>query len=205
MAWEPLGWLRRFRRAWWVAWRITVLNVRAQLEYRGDFLMVIASGIVWQMSILVFATVLLARFSGLGGWNSSQVLLIVGMRLFSHALYVLVFGRATNLTYLVQEGMVEVWLVRPMPAFRQAQLAHFPSNGIGDLIVGVSLFTAAVSRSAVHWTPGRIAFLFAGVIGGMLMEGAIGVTLASLTLHHPTASYWNMWVDELWQRLGAIR
>jgi ABC-2 type transport system permease protein len=33
-----------------IAWRITRLNFRAQLEYRSEFLMMIAIGAVWQVA-----------------------------------------------------------------------------------------------------------------------------------------------------------
>ena len=52
-----------------IAWRVTRLNFRAQLEYRTEFLLMIAIGAIWQVSVIVFATVLLTRFTGMGGWD----------------------------------------------------------------------------------------------------------------------------------------
>ena len=49
-----------------IAWRVTRLNVRAQLEYRTEFLLMIAIGAIWQVSVIVFATVLLTRCTGIG-------------------------------------------------------------------------------------------------------------------------------------------
>lgn len=194
---------RRWARAWYVAWRITRLNLRAQLEYRGEFLMTIGFGIAWQSSVIVFAAVLLQRFPGMGGWSSGDVLLIVGMRMLSHALYVLVFGRIHSLSFLVQEGVLDACLLRPMPVYRQIQLSAFPAHGLGDLAVGATMFVFAVQQAAEPWTAGRVAFLAAGVVGGMLVESAVFTAISCAALRFPSTFYWSTWVDELMATFGS--
>ncbi|WP_435862755.1 ABC transporter permease [Streptomyces phaeochromogenes] len=186
-----------------VAWRITKLNLRAQLEYRTEFFMMIAIGAVWQVSVIIFATVLLSRFSGMGGWEASDALLIAAMRMLAHGLFVLLFGRVHYLAHRVQEGVIDAALLRPMPVYRQVQLMFFPTNAIGDLIVGVGLFAGAIARSTVHWTPGRTAFLVAGVLGGMLVEAALFTALSAASLHYPATSYWGTWLEELLGTFGS--
>ncbi|MGJ5833735.1 ABC transporter permease [Streptomyces ossamyceticus] len=185
-----------------VVWRITKLTLRAQLEYRTEFLMMIVIGAVWQISVIVFATVLLTQFSGMGGWEAADVLLIAAMRMMAHGLFVLFFGRVQYLTQRVQEGLIDVCLLRPMSVYRQVQLNHFPVNAIGDLIVAAGLFAGAIARSSVEWTPGRIAFLISGVLGGMLVEAALFTALSSAALHFPAASYWSSWLEELMGTFG---
>jgi len=73
--------VRGFLREWRTALRITAISFRARTQYRGDFITALAMGLAWQTSILVFATVILTRFPGLGGWTSGGVLLIVAIRL----------------------------------------------------------------------------------------------------------------------------
>ncbi|WP_233221214.1 ABC transporter permease [Streptomyces carminius] len=194
---------RRWARAWYLVWRITLLNLRAQLEYRAEFLMSIGFGIAWQSSVIVFATVLLQRFPGMGGWSSADVLLIVGTRMLAHALYVLFFGRTHRLPFLVQEGLIDACLLRPMPVFRQVQLAVFPTHGLGDLLVGATMFAFAVQQAAEPWTAGRAAFLAAAVVGGMLVESAVFIALSSAALRFPATFYWSTWVDELMATFGS--
>ncbi|MDX6330075.1 MAG: viologen exporter family transport system permease protein [Streptomycetaceae bacterium] len=187
---------------WRVARRIIGVNFRARAEYRAEFLMGIGIGVIWQVSIIVFATVLLGRFPGMGGWPSDAVLLIASMRMFSHALHVLFFGRVTYLASLVQEGMIDGYLLRPMPVHRQVQLAFFPTNAIGDVLVGVSMFTGAVVNIHLEWTPLRIGYVIAGILGGMLVEAAVFTALSSFQLHFPAASYWSSWTEELLATFG---
>jgi ABC-2 type transport system permease protein len=189
------------RSVWASSWRPTLrivrLMFRAQLEYRAEFLMKIAFGVMWQVSIIVFATVLLGRFPAMGGWPSSAVLLIAAMRMLSHGLFELFFGRVVELAILVQAGKIDAYLLRPMSAYRQVQLSQFPSNSIGDLLVGVSMFTAAVWSIDLHWTAPRIAYMTAAVIGGTLMEAAVFTVVSGLHLRHPAAMQWSMWLEEL--------
>jgi ABC-2 type transport system permease protein len=192
----------RFGSAWRIALRLTALNIRAQLEYRGEFLLGVAIGAVWQISVIVFASVLLTRFPGMGGWASGEVLLIASMRLLSHGLQVLIFGRLTWMPMFMYGGLIDAYLLRPMPVYRQVQLAFFPPNAIGDLGVAVMLFAGAISRVDVAWTPGRIGYLVAAVIGGTLMEAAIFTTLASVSLHAPATLYWSVWLEDLLATFG---
>ncbi|MEV0642266.1 ABC-2 family transporter protein [Streptomyces sp. NPDC050619] len=194
--------LRAFLKSWTVAGRIVGVSFRAQLEYRADFVMSIVVGAVWQVSIIVFATVLLGRFPGMSGWSSDAVLLVASMRMLSHGLNVLFFGRVHHMASLVQNGMIDGFLLRPMPVFRQVQLTVFPTNAIGDLLVGVSMFTGAVMAVSLDWTAARIAYVVAGIIGGTLMEAAIFTVVSSLHFRYPSSNYWSLWVEEMLSTFG---
>ncbi|MDN0200602.1 ABC-2 family transporter protein [Streptomyces sp. S.PNR 29] len=186
-----------------IAWRITALNFRAQMEYRAEFLLMIAIGAIWQVSVLVFATVLLARFTGMGGWDSSDVLLIPATRMLAHGLFVLLLGRMHGVGRQIQEGRIDIYLTRPMPVHRQIQLSFFPTNAIGDLTVAVGLMAGALSRSHLDWTAGRATYLVLAVLGGMLLEAALFTVVASASLRFPAAGYWGSWLEELLGTFGS--
>ncbi|GAA2648255.1 ABC transporter permease [Streptomyces vastus] len=186
-----------------IVWRITLLNIRASMEYRIEFLLNIAIGAIWQVSVIVFATVLLTRFSGMGGWESSDVLMIPAIRMLAHGLNVLLLGRMHFIGREIQEGKIDVYLLRPMPVHRQVQLAYFPTNAIGDLTVAAGLMVGALSRSHLDWTAGRISYLIAAIIGGMLLEAALFTVVACASLRFPAADYWGRWLEELLGTFGS--
>lgn len=177
--------------------KITVVNFRASLAYRGDFLMAVLMGLAWQTSVLVFAGVLLTRFPGLGGWTQGGILLIASMRLLSHGGYVATFGNLFMLPFWVAEGMIDGFLLRPMPVYRQVLLAKFPMNAVGDSTAACVLFGLAMSRLHLAWTPTTIAYLVSGVVGGVFAEGAM-LTAVSATAFRFTGG-WPLyqWVDNL--------
>ena len=198
----PESAVRRFTAGWGLALRITRLNLRARLEYRAEFLLTVLTGLVWQTSILVFASVLLVRFPGMGGWTSPQVLLIASMRMISHALFILLFGRVLAVTGLVQLGSIEAFLLRPLPVYRQVQLSMFSVNAIGDLLVAATLMTMAVTRFDLAWTPARVALLLAGLLGGLLVEAAVHTAISAFGLHLGGTVYWSNWTEELMATFG---
>ena len=173
---------RGFWRAWWVALRISKLNFQARLEYRLDFISSVFLGIVWQSSVLVFVGIVLTRFPGIGGWDAGGVLLIAAIRLLSHGIQTAIFSPLWWVGDQVGEGLIDIYLVRPLPVYRQVLLSRFPINAIGDFAGGLLLFGLALARLQLDWTPLRIGFLVAAVIGGIGVEAALATLLASLSL-----------------------
>jgi ABC-2 type transport system permease protein len=182
--------------------RIVAVNFRAKLEYRTDFALGIVFGILWQCSILVFATVLINRFPGLGGWTKGQVLLIASMRLLSHGFYTLFFLNVYWLPVLVAEGRIEGFMLRPMPVYRQVLLAEMHTNAFGDLSVALVLFGLSVSSTGVHWSVMNVALVLAGIVGGTLVEAAAITTVCSFALRTAMSGAWSRWIDELFATFG---
>jgi ABC-2 type transport system permease protein len=78
-----------------------------------------------------------------------------------------------------------------------------PTNALGDLVVGVSMFIIAVLTMSLDWTAARIGYLVAGLVGGTLMEAAVFVALSALHFHYPSSSYWSVWTEELLATFGS--
>jgi ABC-2 type transport system permease protein len=186
-----------------VAWQLTKLNFRATLEYRAEFLMAIMAGIIWQASVLVFATVLINRFPGLGGWSKGDVLLITSIRLMSHGLYIAIFVELAGLSRIVQEGRIEGYLLRPMPVYRQILLNRLHFNAIGDLAVAITLFAIAIPAMNVHWSLAKIIYLVFAVAGGMLFEASFHTLIARFALRSIPTSPWSQWIDEILATFGG--
>jgi ABC-2 type transport system permease protein len=193
---------RRWASTWRLVLRVSLLNLRARLEYRTEFLLTVVTGAVWQTSIVVFASVLLVRFPGMGGWTGPQVLLIASMRLASHALFILLFGRVLGITGLVMQGQIEAFMLRPQPVYRQVQLSTFSINVFGDLLVAATLMFMAINRFDLSWTPHRIVLLLLGLLTGLLVEAAIHTAISAAGLHLPGTVYWSSWVEELMATFG---
>jgi ABC-2 type transport system permease protein len=173
------------------------------MEYRGNFVASIMFGILWQSSTLMFASVLLTRFKGgLGGFPSSGVLLIIGMRLVAHGLYVLCFYNLAWIPLLVDEGRMDGFFLRPLPVFMQLLLSQFSVNAIGDLFVGLSTLGVALVLVHLHWTLLIAAYVVVAVIAGALVEGAVQLMLSCLLLRSPGSRVLGIWVDELMATFG---
>ncbi|MFJ9085800.1 ABC transporter permease [Streptomyces sp. NPDC102384] len=195
--------IRRFALAWRMAIRITALNIRARLEYRAEFLLSLLLGAIWQASVLIFVSILLARFPGMGGWSQGDILLLASMRLTSHGLHVAIFANINFLHTVIQEGRIDGYLLRPLPVFRQVLLNKFHVNAIGDLLIALTLFGAALSQIDMEWTAARIFYLFCAILGGTMTEAAAQTALSSTALRFPVAfPAWSGWLEEQMSTFG---
>jgi ABC-2 type transport system permease protein len=194
--------IRRWALAWRLTARITALNLRARMAYRGDFVMALLMGLAWQSSVLVFAGVLLTEFPGLGGWTQGGVLLIVAMRLMSHGIYVAAFSNLFWVPYLVQEGLIDGYLMRPLPVYRQVLLTRFPLNALGDTCAAILLFGLALARLRLAWTPVKVLYLIAGVTGGTFTEAAMQTAVSATAFRFTVGLPWFLWVDTLTGTFG---
>lgn len=183
--------------------RLTRLNILVLLEYRAELILYVTVGAVWQIGAVVFVLVVMHRFSHVGVWTRQEVILIASMRLMSHGIYVLVNGRLPWVQFLIQEGRFDAFLLRPMSVLRQVQLAMFPANALGDLLVGVCMLGYALHGSQLEWTPLRIVLLAVFLYGGVLVETAIETVVAAAALHFVSTSSWNSWIEELTANFGG--
>jgi ABC-2 type transport system permease protein len=190
------------RRLGSIALRVTALNVQARLQYRTDFLLALLNGVMWQASVLVFLTVLVTRFPGLGGWSSRQVLFIAALRLVAHALYVCLFSNVVYLPIAIQEGRIDGYLLRPLPLLTQVLLSSANVNAVGDLCVAGTLFVIAVRVVPVDWTAPRLCFLILAIVGAVLLEAAVQLAISALSLRHVDTFTLSGWIDEIMASFG---
>jgi ABC-2 type transport system permease protein len=195
-------WFRGFLGEWRTALRITAISFRARTQYRGDFVTALAMGLAWQTSVFVFATVLLTRFPGLGGWTSGAVLLIVAIRMLSHGVMVLVFNSLIMIPYIAAQGALDGYLIRPMPVYRQVLLYTFPLNALGDSFSALLLFAFAITRVHLAWTPLMVLYLIAAVTGGALLEAAIQTLVSILAFRYTIPIAVFMWFDRMIATFG---
>lgn len=161
--------------------RITAINLRGQADFRADFVAGVVLGVLWQTSVIAFAAVLLVRFPSIGSWSSPAALL-AAMRLASHGLATLGFGRIVYIDVMMQKGLLDAY--------------HPADVGLpADPLLGVQPPT----RSAICWhgdgggRPGvrpamdgaAVCLLVDGIVGGMLVEAGVNTALSGLTIDFP--------------------
>ncbi|GLI02257.1 ABC transporter permease [Phytohabitans aurantiacus] len=182
--------------------RFIKLSIKAALEYRTDFIFMIAVGIIWQVTVVAFATVVITRFPGLGGWSAGDVLLVASVRLAGHTFASGFFIGLRQVSELTADGKIDAFLLRPLPVYRQVMLNYFHMPEFGGLAVVAVMFAAAVRMVDIDWTPWRIGYLVASVVGATLLEVALQTVLGAFALRRPTVKLWQEWTEELMAAFG---
>ncbi|MEI7033350.1 ABC transporter permease [Streptomyces pratensis] len=183
--------------------RSTALNIRARMQYRGEFLLEIFNGVLWQTSILVFVMVILARFPGMAGWSSNEILLIASMRMLSHALFALLFSNVVKVPFMVLDGKFDGYLTRPLPVYLQVLTSSFGVHALGDLMVAGGLLAWALASVPIAWSWAIVLYVAVAVLSGALLEAGIHTLIACRGLHRPGSDAFSVWVDELMATFGS--
>lgn len=178
-------------------WRVTLLNVRARLEYRVDFLLWMLQGAAYQAMGLTFVWAVLLRFHAIRGWSTGDVIFMFSLRLLAHSFCMTLFLNVMSVPAMIRQGTFDRVLLRPMNPLLQVLIQTFEANTAGDLTVAVALFVIAQRAVRLHWTAATLAFLVLVIVGSVLMEAGIQTAIASLSFWVVDSSPLGWWADEL--------
>jgi ABC-2 type transport system permease protein len=156
-------------------------SIRSELQYRANAITSILGGILYQITGFVAVWIIVARFNDLGGWTLPEITFLYGMRLTSHGIFYACFSQMFEADRVMVNGEYDRFLVRPMPPLVQLFTRKLRINAFGDLVGGTALLVAASLNSAVDWSPLAVLFLLLAVVGGALVEGAVQISLGSLS------------------------
>jgi ABC-2 type transport system permease protein len=156
-------------------------SIRSELQYRANAISSIIGGILFQITGFIVVWIIVARFSQIGGWGLAELTFLYGMRLTSHGIFYACFSQMFEFDRVLVTGEFDRYLVRPMPPLMQLFTRKLRINAFGDLIGGSSLLIAASTIASVDWSPLALLYLLLAVIGGGLVEGAVQITMGSLS------------------------
>ncbi|GIE86139.1 ABC transporter permease [Actinoplanes regularis] len=156
--------------------------LRGAMQYRGNILMMVLAGAAYQGSGFAFVWALLHTFGTVAGWGLGQIAFLYGMRLLSHALWLVTLDGVMQVDYAIREGHLDRMLLRPVNVLSQLATTTRSLLPFGDLSMAIVVFGVAVSVADLDWSPGSVAFLVLAVIGGAMIEGSVAVTIAGFSV-----------------------
>lgn len=189
-----------FGRAWRF-WRIylalLVAAFRSQLQYRGNLLLSMIGGVLFQTAGLAFVWVVVSKFGGIGGWSLAEVAFLYGLRLMAHAAFTAPLSQIFLLDLVVREGEFDRYLVRPVGALVQLVTRGVQLSVLGDLVAGAAVLAAAAQLVDVDWTPPALAFLVLAVAGGALVEAAVQLAVSTLSFRMVSVRSIRVTIDQI--------
>jgi ABC-2 type transport system permease protein len=176
---------------------------RAAMTYRVSFLSTIVGGIALQGTQLLFIGVLLSKFNVIHGWQLNDIAFLFAMRLAAHAFYVVPFGALFSIDQAIQQGDVDRYLLRPAGIYLQVVTRYAPLMALGDTLLGFGSLALFAPQSSVSWTPGKVVFLIAAVIGGGLVEAGLQTFLAALSFRMTSTTSLRILADDTVSRFSS--
>jgi ABC-2 type transport system permease protein len=165
--------------------RLFEAQLKAVLEYQGDFLIQMVGAVLLNAAGFIFLWVLFQQIPTVEGWGLWEIVLMYALVIFSEGVGSLFFQGTWSLARLVNRGELDFALVRPLSPAAQVMAggAVAGMNGVGNMLLGAVLIAKAFGHVHVDWTPARIA------LGIVLFVSSIVIKLA-LNLATNSAAFW---------------
>lgn len=161
--------------------RLVAARVRAQLEYRASFtLVMIGSGVVTFLDF-VELVVIFRLIPAMAGWSLHEVAFLYAITSFAFAFVDLVIGHLDRLPQMIRTGAFDAILVRPLGSLLQVVSTDVAMRRLGKAIQGVAVFAFALSGVDVDWTAGRVLMVPVMVASAAVIFGGIWVAGSTIS------------------------
>ncbi|MFJ8957425.1 ABC transporter permease [Streptomyces sp. NPDC102381] len=184
-------------------WLLITAAYRAQLQYRGNFLMITVGGLAYQGIGLAFVWVLVEQFGSLGHWTMGEIAFLYGMRLTAHALWTVPMNQLNLFDWVLREGEFDRYLVRPVGPLMQLLTRKLSVEVAGDMIGGLGLLIAAACVAPVDWSAAAVGMLFAAVVGGAMVEASLQLFICSFSFRVLSTRTLRFQIDGIFNNFGG--
>ena len=147
--------------------------------------------------IVIYFTLL--KFDTLNGWDIHELLFLFSLLFLTYGILIIFFTGLRDFGGTVRNGGFDRFILRPRGLLLQLILSNadwFAAIGHGGL--GIVLFVISAGNAGITWSAGAVIYYIAAVIGGVLIQGAIFLFLATLNIYLLETNslkelfYWNM-------------
>jgi ABC-2 type transport system permease protein len=156
-----------------VAWRIALLRLRGQMQYRASFLMQIAGNFLINIVEVAVLWALFQHFNDLGGWSLADVIFLHGLAMVMFALGDTLGNGLQAVPQLIREGAFDRVLVRPMSTYVQSLVNEVSLRHFGLLAQGILLLGIGMSAVDTGWNAPKLAYLPVVIISGTALFTAL--------------------------------
>lgn len=158
------------------------ITIKSWFQYKLDACLRSFAVFVREGASILIIYLSLLSFDFLNGWNTMELFFLYSLVYLTYAILILFFTGLRDFDYIVNGGAFDRFLLRPRGVLFQVLSANsdwFAAIGHGSL--GIILLIYTSSRIDVYWSFGNILYLICAVIGGVLLQGAIFLFIATLS------------------------
>lgn len=178
---------------------LLLMNLRAQMEYRGAFLIDRIAMIITYASSFAVIWLLVARFDTLAGWDWGELALLYSFHTLSYAIGAsFSFTQMRDLEEHVRLGTFDAMLTRPMSPWVYLVFARFNIGYASHIILAVTLMVWALVTVKIDWSLGWVAYFAASLLSAALVTASIMTMIGATALawtrsNHLYSLYFGFW------------
>jgi ABC-2 type transport system permease protein len=173
------GRLRSIQRLVYLYFRCLGQQMKAILAYEADFVVMLFSAVIVQISGFLFIWTIFQRIPNINGWTFWQVVMMYALIFVTEGVGSLFFEGTWRLSNLVYTGQFDQILVRPVSPIVQVLAGAVGFNGLGNIVTGTVLIVIGVINTPIEWTPGRLLMLVILIASAATIRVAINLGSAA--------------------------
>jgi ABC-2 type transport system permease protein len=154
---------------------LVLMWIRSSLAYPASFVLMVVSSMLMTLTDFVAIVLMFSHIETFGGFTLGQMALLYGTASMTLGLADLFTGSIERLGERIRTGTLDVYLIRPVPAFVQAASDGFALRRIGRPLQAGLVMVIALSKLDVDWTVARFVMLVLSVVAGSIIFAAIFV------------------------------
>jgi ABC-2 type transport system permease protein len=173
------GRLRSIQRLVYLYFRCLGQQMKAILAYEADFVVMLFSAVIVQISGFLFIWTIFQRIPNINGWTFWQVVMMYALIFVTEGVGSLFFEGTWRLSNLVYTGQFDQMLVRPLSPIVQVLANAVGFNGLGNIVTGTVLIVLGIMNTPIEWTPGRLLMLVILIASAATIRVAINLGSAA--------------------------
>ena len=179
--------LSAIRRNLRLYFTLQFVQLRAAVEYRGDFWIGIVGAMLQQAAGLVFISALFSQIPEVKGWTVWNIAMLYGLTMIPKGLTEFFCDGPWTLRAKVNSGEFDRVLVRPVSPALQSATAIVSIHGFGQILLGIVVLWLGMSRSEMAFTWWTVPFLLLTILASSIMIGAINFVINMIGFWEPSA------------------
>lgn len=163
--------------------KVLSIQFRSMLEYRSSFVMSAISQFLVSFSVFFGMMFMFMRFDSVDGFAFEEVLICFSSINMSFSLAECFMRGLDQFPQIISNGQFDRILVRPRGEIFQVITAKFEFSRIGRIVQAVAIFSWALPRCGISFTPLKILCLVLMVICGACLFAGIFTIYAAICFY----------------------
>jgi ABC-2 type transport system permease protein len=149
--------------------------IKAQMQYRADFLISSVGMFFSSLATLSIFVVLFQSIPNLAGWSLMEMVFLYAFYMIAISPMQILFDNVWWLRYKVQSGEFVKYYFRPLNMMFYYMSERFDIKGLTQLAAGIVLLAYSSARLGLEWSAGKILMLLVAEFSAALVLIAIAV------------------------------
>ena len=158
------------------------ITIKSRFQYKVDAIFRSLAVFLRESASIIIIYFMLLKFENINGWDINELLFLFSFIFFTYGLLILFFTGFRDFENMVNKGSLDRFLLRPRGLVFQIISSNadwFAAIGHGCL--GLVLFIYSAGKINVDWNTTLVLYCIAAIIGGVLIQGALFLFIASLS------------------------